>query len=357
MTRAQAKAKEDLPGEKSKTKRSVKVERNLCYRKNKQKRKAEKNKPKINPSLESEFQGARSRQIEEPRLENPKPREESVPSTAESGGSVLADKHMETLEALFKAYDARLKSTKTLEQRWRRYLDPEDEARQLEINRRLIQAIQALDDKIAKPIEHKIRFEKPPQAREEEVLEKPTSIPTMQMEVPTHVPSLPDRSQKYPTSHVPKVEDEHVNDLWEEIKRAKVDARSVKSPPLELVDFDPKTLILEMKSEQVDIGSEYAIESKQGTLKTLPSFLGDDDDRSKNKKLPSHRYGPIKTLDVSNLSSLLAIPIRCTLPLADVLRVKPELWEEVATCLKKMGIELPNGEIPKLPKEMVKPKC
>ena len=65
---------------------------------------------------------------------------------------------METLEALLKAYDARLKSSKTLEQRWRRYPDPEIEARQLEIYRRLAQAIQALDDKIAKPVEHKIRF-------------------------------------------------------------------------------------------------------------------------------------------------------------------------------------------------------
>ena len=94
--------------------------------------------------------------------------------------------------------------------------------------------------------------------------------------------------------------------MWEEIKRAKVDAQSVKSPPLEVVDFDPKTLVLKLKSEQVNIiGSEYAIESKQGTLRTLPSFLGDEDDKSENRKLPSHRYGPIKTLDVSNLSSLL----------------------------------------------------
>ena len=47
----------------------------------------------------------------------------------------------------------------------------------------------------------------------------------MEMEVPSHVPSLLDRSRKYPTSHVPaEIEDKHVNDLWEEIKRAKVDA-------------------------------------------------------------------------------------------------------------------------------------
>ena len=68
----------------------------------------------------------------------------------------------------------------------------------------------------------------------------------MEMEVPSHVPSLLDRSRKYPTSHVPEIEDEHINDLWEEIKRAKVDAQTVKSPPLEVVDFDLKTLFLEL---------------------------------------------------------------------------------------------------------------
>ena len=123
------------------------------------------------------------------------------------------------------------------------------------------------------------------------------------------------------------------------------------------MDFDPKTLVLETKSEQGDVGSKFAIESKQGTLQTLPSFLGEEEDKSENKKLLSHRYRPTKTLDVSNISNLLATPIKCTLPLADVLRVKLELWEGVAKCLKKMGIELPNGELLKLKEDKVKPKC
>ena len=40
---------------------------------------------------------------------------------------------METLKALLEAYDARLKSTETLEQIWRRYLDLENEMRKLEL--------------------------------------------------------------------------------------------------------------------------------------------------------------------------------------------------------------------------------
>ena len=97
---------------------------------------------------------------------------------------------------------------------------------------------------------------------------------------------------------MPKIEDECVNRLWEEIKKAKVEAQLVGKPPLDEVDFDPKTLVLELKLEQVDIGSKYDVERKHETLKTLPSFLGGDDDQSKNRKLPSHRYGPTKKLDV-----------------------------------------------------------
>ena len=139
-------------------------------------------KPETNTSGELEFQGAKQKLPEEPRIENPQPIENQARSAVELGGSVLADKHMETLEALLKAYDARLKSSETLEQRWRRYPDSEEEARQLEIYRRLIQAIQALDEKIARPIEQRTRFEEPRKARGEEILERPASIPTMEME-------------------------------------------------------------------------------------------------------------------------------------------------------------------------------
>lgn len=55
--------------------------------------------------------------------------------------------------------------------------------------------------------------------------------------------------------------------------------------------------------------------------------------------------------------SLLETPIRCTLPLANFLRVKPKLWEGVAKCLKKTRIELPNRELPELRKEVAKSKC
>ena len=44
--------------------------------------------------------------------------------------------------------------------------------------------------------------------------------------------------RKYPTSHVPKVEDALVDGLWEELKQQKLEAQENKPPPLEEIDFD-----------------------------------------------------------------------------------------------------------------------
>ena len=52
--------------------------------------------------------------------------------------------------------------------------------------------------------------------------------------------------------------------------------------------------------------------------------------------MPSH-----KDLDITNLSALMSAPIKCTLPLSDVLKGEPELWEEVAKYLKTIGVDLP----------------
>ena len=39
---------------------------------------------------------------------------------------------------------------------------------------------------------------------------------------------------------------------------------------------------------------------------------------------------PPKKKDTLNLQALLSAPVTCTLPLKDLLKVKPELWDEVA---------------------------
>ena len=82
----------------------------------------------------------------------------------------------------------------------------------------------------------------------------------------------PREPRKYPTSYVPEVEDALVDGLWEEPKHRKLEAQKDKPPPLEEIDFDQKTLVLELRSELANAAFEKTMESARGTLKTLSSF-------------------------------------------------------------------------------------
>ena len=88
VTRAQAKAREGLRGEESKSKRSLRVERNQRYRRNKQRRKFEMRKPKTQTSGELEFQELQRKLPEEPKIEDPQPIGDQARSAVESGGLV-----------------------------------------------------------------------------------------------------------------------------------------------------------------------------------------------------------------------------------------------------------------------------
>lgn len=93
------------------------------------------------------------------------------------------------------------------------------------------------------------------------------------------VPQFED-SKMLPTSHVLEVESEWVHNLWEIIKHAKIDAKSNQKPSIEEIDFDQKTLELDIRTKYGKQGSEPSEESKEGTLKTLPSYQGDYKDKS-----------------------------------------------------------------------------
>ena len=134
----------------------------------------------------------------------------------------------------------------------------------------------------------------------------------------------------------PEVDEEWGNQLWEAVKHTQPGAHSLEEPPLEEIDFDQKTLELELRSEYGDAGSEKSEDSKAETLKTLPSYQGDYEARSDIKRLPTVKNQQPAKLDLVNLSALMSAPIKVTLPLADVLKVKPELWKDVGKTLKKI---------------------
>ena len=78
------------------------------------------------------------------------------------------------------------------------------------------------------------------------------------------------------------------NKLWDAIKTTQGQKGSIDAePPIEEIDFDQKTLGLEIRSEYGEADSEISHESKAETLKTLPSYLGEYEAKSKVKKYPT----------------------------------------------------------------------
>ena len=119
-----------------------------------------------------------------------------------------------------------------------------------------------------------------------------------------------------------------------------------EKPLLEEIDFDQKTLETKIRSEYGNAGSESSKSSKANTQKTLPSYQGDYEARSEVRKIPSQKFPSPPKMDGVNLTAaLMSAPIQCTLPLADVLRVKPELWKELGKYLKHVGINIPVSAI------------
>ena len=65
-------------------------------------------------------------------------------------------------------------------------------------------------------------------------------------------------------------------------------------------------------------------------------------------RLPTLQMSSPKILDITSLSMLLSAPIKCTLPLANLLKARPKMWEKVARYLKTIGVDIPMGKINQL---------
>ena len=148
----------------------------------------------------------------------------------------------------------------------------------MELYRRLLEATQALLEKASqiKPREKEIiQLEENP-THEEGSNRQSLGAPRKEKSSR----ESPQEPRKYPTSDVLEVEDGVVNKLWEELKQGKLEEQKDKQPPLEEIDFDQNTLVLELRSELVDVESEKIEESTKGTLRKLLSFQGEYEAKS-----------------------------------------------------------------------------
>ena len=102
------------------------------------------------------------------------------------------------------------------------------------------------------------------------------------------------------------------------MKQGKLEAHIDKKPPLDEINFNQRTLELELRSKLADVESQKIKECTKGTLQPLPLFQGEYETKLEAKRIPSQRHHPPTILDVGNLTKLLSAPIWCTLPLAEL---------------------------------------
>ena len=74
-------------------------------------------------------------------------------------------------------------------------------------------------------------------------------------------------------------------------------------------------------------------------LKELPQYLGEHEAKSEIKVLPLVQGKIKQEKDTINLIALLSTPIECRLTLGELLKVRPNLWNELAETLHNMGIK------------------
>lgn len=93
-----------------------------------------------------------------------------------------------------------------------------------------------------------------------------------------------------------------------------------------------------LNGNDIQVGMEEG--SEANTMETLPSFLGEYE--TKTEIIPIPRSC---AKDTANLQAILSDPVTATLPLANFLQVKPQLWEYVAATMSKQGFALTNKMI------------
>ena len=78
-----------------------------------------------------------------------------------------------------------------------------------------------------------------------------------------------------------------VQNLWREIREHKLKEIPKEKAPIKELDLDKSQLNIEIKSRYADCGSVEFVESKAKSIKTLPSFIGEFDEKSDVMRVPT----------------------------------------------------------------------
>ena len=123
-------------------------------------------------------------------------------------------------------------------------------------------------------------------------------------------------------------------ELWKAVRQAKGEDDGKPAPFTEVGNDNPLP-DMDLTSLYGDAGSIRSEDSRPASLRTLPPYLGEYEARTEIRALPSQRREKHEVLDAKSLTEILSTPVRCTISLAELLRLRPGLWTEVGHCLEK----------------------
>ena len=235
-----------------------------------------------------------------------------------------------------------MKPNQPIEQAGNQYPDAELEKERLELFKKMIHVAQSLlETKDQLPcIERRVVSPVTMEQKQTENLAtepiKPQGVDLHQENVKGKI--IPDTENEQAES-VPEVYAEWPAHLWEQVRDAKQGSDTYVSAPIEELDMDQPQVHWDSKSWFGEIGSVPTEINEDKTLAELPSFMGEYEARSEIKKLPSIRGNLTKHRDSQNLASILLTPIQCTLTLGELLKVRPQMWEDLEETMEKFGIK------------------
>ena len=126
------------------------------------------------------------------------------------------------------------------------------------------------------------------------------------------------------------------------VRYAKYGSQTFNKAPIEEVDLDKDMLDLEIGSLYGDQGIEMTIDSQDKTLQELPQYQGSYEGGSDIMILPSQKKTHKPVMDSQGLQEFLSTLVKCTLTVvAELLKVRPQIWKDIGRCLEKMGIKSP----------------
>ncbi|MCO5566310.1 hypothetical protein L7F22_019987 [Adiantum nelumboides] len=155
------------------------------------------------------------------------------------------------------------------------------------------------------------------------------------------VPNTTDESVRDFPPYVPIVEEHWPEELWKAVRNAQHREDDVRSAPFPEIALDRPPMDVDLQSFYGEAGSEASGDSRPETIRALPSFIGDYEAKSDIYRVPTQRMGKNETLDTEVLTQLLSTPVKCTITLAELLKLRPSMWTEVGKCLEKFGVKSP----------------